>query len=238
MLGRMGPGPRSEAMRIVRLLFAAALAVGVASAQAAAFAEVELSRIVGGINDQVLFDFDPAYTNTSFASGATEDLVHVFRTEDSHVFTSRPLVAGETFYVDVSYTITLRDDGGQSARNGWALPLEGGSGFFSSVQGAYAALIPGLYDFASNYQGVVRTLEFVEFDTGYDLAPSDLTFSGVARGTYTVTDSLTPFPQGELRVFVATFAQSALIPEPGTWALMLGGLALLAQLRRASKRSK
>jgi len=123
---------------------------------------------------------------------------------------------------------SLSEDGSVTFVLGWELQVDG------AANGAFDNYANALMSFtAGNYDGSISTTlskELFSFDSATGLA--------TASGIWTIVVNLAAGEYGFYDLTGTASAQATSIPEPGSLALMLGGLGALCvlQRRRAAKR--
>jgi hypothetical protein len=197
-------------------------------------------------------DASVAYTFSNFTDW---QIVTIDGSAPPRPVDGQTLRAGELVERWFDYTITLRDDGLPNAVIPWGdFYGPGAIGDPHAVGWIYAGVRPGDETYISLYgsetafmqiyvQGCVSSRTcggFMEegqnpvmFMTPQDLSPDVITVSGsfrlywgIAANPNDTTDYYIRYPGFAVRAVAFS------VPEPGTYALMLGGLALLVSIRR------
>jgi hypothetical protein len=123
---------------------------------------------------------------------------------------------------------SLSEDGSVTFVVGWELQVDG------ATDGSYDSYANALMSFtAGNYDGSIATSlskELFSFDSASG--------QGTASGLWTIVVNLAAGEYGFYDLTGTASAQANTVPEPGSLALMLGGLGALCVLRRRSVKSK
>lgn len=230
---------------MLRRILTLALVCFATNAGAVAFAEVQITHITRG----TYLLSDPAHQTITFSSDTNEVLASVtagpppnLQKDENISFSGGGPPVGTVNFIELTYVLTAWDDGLIASGPLSNICSSSTPVFcvtsFTGHEVAGAQLVVWFVDGRLSLPpGTFVSPAVVSLHTDDDAVADRFTSSGIARAEVSG-----PLPPGGPLLLSAAYAYGdgsavAPVPEPETWALLLGGLALLGSQRRRINRA-